>query len=157
LNADQLATYLTDKAKLEIELGFPILKGFHNPNVQHAIGMKLEKMRQAPVNEHPWITYWLIILREIKCGGGLVGFKGSPNEKGEVIIGYGIDPSLEGNGYMTEAVKTIGAWALAQPGCNTIIADVDKTNLASIRVQQKVGARLDHEDQQKVYYVMEIK
>ena len=64
-------------------------------------------------------------------------FVGEPNEAGEVEIGYGTYPEFQGQGYMTEMVSGMVAWAKAQPGVKAIIASTDATNVASYRVLQK--------------------
>jgi ribosomal-protein-alanine N-acetyltransferase len=76
----------------------------------------------------------------IGAGPDLVGFKGSPDGQGEVEIGYGIAPAYQGQGYTTEAVRALIAWAFNAPECASIIAAfVDSTNIASIRILEKVG------------------
>lgn len=105
-----------------------------------AVTKKLSKMETAPVQLHPWYTYWLIIIRNVPVGAGMVGFKGSPDETGSVEIGYGIDPVYQRAGYMTEAVKGMIAWAFTNPGCKVITATLTAPdNIASHRVLEKVG------------------
>lgn len=90
--------------------------------------------------EHPWQTYWLIVLRDENIGVGLVGFKGKPDAAGEVEIGYGIDPVYQGKGYMTEAVGALVKWAFAHQECKAITAhEVRVDNYPSQKVLVKNG------------------
>ena len=45
---------------------------------------------------------------------GQVGFKGLPDEQGNVEIGFGFHPNYGGQGYATEMVRAQVAWALEQ-------------------------------------------
>lgn len=58
-------------------------------------------------------------------------FKGTPNRAGEIEIGYGTYEEFQGNGFMTEALGAMIAWAFSQPNVNTILAETDQTNEAS--------------------------
>ena len=76
----------------------------------------------------------------------MVGFKGIPDHSGESEIGYGISPVFRGNGYMTEAVQALTAWAFGHEQCRAVVAlDVLRTNIASQRVLEKVGMHVYHE------------
>jgi RimJ/RimL family protein N-acetyltransferase len=115
--------------------------------------MKLAKMGDTEEAEHVWLTYWLIVVRKFHFGAGLVGFKGSPDQHGEVEIGYGIDPDYQGQGYMTEAVTTMMDWAFQDKACNSIVAiDVQKPNIASRRVLEKVGMTVYEESEGTLSY-----
>ena len=66
--------------------------------------------------------------------------KGYPNSQGEAEIGYGMDPDYRGQGYTTEAVRTLIAWAFEEPDCTSVIAPgTKKSNIASNRVLAKAG------------------
>lgn len=141
LSIDQLEIYGTDMEVLGRQLEIPMMGNTRQIKVVHAIDLMLEKMCSAPLSDHPWLTYWLIIPKAEPAGVGLIGFRGPPDEHGEVVIGYGIDPFYQNRGYMTEAVKALVEWAFQYPACKTIVAEVVKTNIPSIRVLEKVGAR----------------
>lgn len=70
---------------------------------------------------------------------GQMGTKGPPDAAGTVDLGYGMNPSYQGRGYMTEAVQSLTAWLLAQPGVRRVTADCLETNAASVRVLEKAG------------------
>ncbi|NIM95276.1 MAG: GNAT family N-acetyltransferase [Anaerolineales bacterium] len=146
LNLDQLRFYLEDPERLEESLGIPVSSLINTEKLRRALGMKIQKMGVADESDHVWYTYWLIVIRDTEFGAGMVGFKGLPNEKGEVEIGYGIDPDCQGHGYMTEAVGTLIGWAFQQESCRSVIAQyTNRLNVASNRVLEKVGMRVYRE------------
>ena len=86
-----------------------------------------------------WYAAWLMELKDRP--GTVVGdfcFKGLPAD-GKVEIGYGLRAGFCGNGFMTEAVKAVCAWALAQPGVTGVEAETDPGNRASQRVLSACG------------------
>jgi RimJ/RimL family protein N-acetyltransferase len=85
---------------------------------------------------------------------GDIGFHGPPNPSGSVTVGYGLAPAARGQGYATEALRALVAWALAQPEVTSIEADTTHANLPSQRVMERAGMRLyDRSDQLRFYRV----
>ena len=143
LNARQLELYLEDPDCLEQELGIAVSRAVLTERAQRAIRIKLSKMINVPVSQHSWYTYWLLVINHLHVGAGLAGFKGFPDQQGEAEIGYGIDPTYQSRGYMTEAVQALITWAFEEQACHSIIApDTKKSNLASNRILTKVGMRM---------------
>jgi len=138
---EQLARLIEDTDRLEEELDLPIAREMLADPVPRAVRIKLGKMRQIGPEDHHWLTYWLIAIKEERIGAGLAGYKNLPNDKGQVEIGYGIDPAFQSNGYTTEAVQALIAWAFEQPGCRAVTATT-VTNPASNRLLEKVGMRI---------------
>jgi [ribosomal protein S5]-alanine N-acetyltransferase len=140
LTLAHLETALFSIPQLAEELGMQIVPSLVEGNAGRAVHMKVEKMGSMPTEDHPWQTYWLIVLKTGNAGIGLVGFKGKPDAAGEVEIGYGIDPAYQGKGYMTEAVGALVNWAFAHPECKAITAHgVRPDNFASQKVLVKNG------------------
>jgi len=140
LTLEQLKLGLVSLNDLSASVGVPIVSSLLDGKVNRAVTMKIEKMGKVPPAQHPWFTYWLIVLNEENTGAGMVGFKGIPNEKGEVEIGYGIDPVFQRRGYMSEAVTALINWAFEHPECRAITATaVLLDNLASQKVLLKNG------------------
>ena len=109
-------------------------------------------MKAANVLDHAWFSYWLLVVStgepgsQSNFGAGLLGFKGLPDPNGEAEIGYGIDPKYQGQGFTTEGVQALIAWAFQDPRCKAVIApNTLKDNLASNRVLAKVGMIIEHE------------
>jgi predicted acetyltransferase len=146
LSLEQLQLLLTDHQQLENKLGFTIDKDNTNETVLRAVNIKISKMIHFDPAQHPWFTYWLIVIPDKSLGAGMAGFKGIPAENGESEIGYGISPVVRGNGYMTEAVQALIAWAFEHEECKAVVAlDVLRINIPSQRVLEKVGMHIYEE------------
>lgn len=106
------------------------------PQADEHIAAALNEMYNGCV-EHPkewlWYTNWQIFLLADNTPIGSLCFKGGP-VNGAVEIGYGIDEPYQNQGYATEAVKAMLAWAFGQQGVYFITAETEKDNLASIQV-----------------------
>lgn len=153
LSALQLARYLDDPDGLESELSCRLSREVVSERVRRAIGMKLEKMKKADPTRQAWHTYWLIFIPDEAFGAGLIGFKGFPDENGEAEVGYGIDPSSQNRGYVTEACRALIAWAFREPACRSVVArDTKKANLASNRVLAKLGMQIYRESEDARYW-----
>jgi RimJ/RimL family protein N-acetyltransferase len=140
LSIDQLRAHQEGARELG---GIRISRAMLTDRLTRAIGMKIERMAEADPSDHRWLTYWLIVVDEDGFGAGMAGFKGVPDEMGEVEIGYGIDRAYQGRGYMSEAVCALIEWAFQDDRCRSIIApDTERTNIASNRVLEKVGMQV---------------
>ncbi len=135
----QLEICLSDLSALETQMGLTVARDFFTERVHRAIRMKVEKMRKADVSQHGWFTYWLIFIKDENIGAGMLGFKGYPDADGATEIGYGIAPSYQNKGYMSEAVQALIDWAFTHPFCKTITA-TNVENSASKRLLEKMGA-----------------
>ena len=157
LSAVQLQQYLEQPVFLERDLGFPIARAILTERVQRAIRMKLARMTHVEDARLSWYTYWLLVIRGTPAyGAGLVGFKGFPDQNGEAEIGYGIDPNYQQQGYATEAVRRMIAWAFEEPACLSVVArDTRKSNVASLRVLAKVGMKIYKETEDAYWLKVE--
>lgn len=138
LTVRQLELGSSSIKQLAAELNIPLVENLISGNAERAVNMKIAKMQSIPEELHPWFTYWLIVIDSEKIGAGLVGFKGNPDAKGEVEIGYGINPIFQSRGYMSEAVKALIEWAFSHPECKAINAtNVVPDNFPSQKVLVK--------------------
>jgi [ribosomal protein S5]-alanine N-acetyltransferase len=135
LTLAQLKSGLDSIKDLSLDLEIPLVESLFDGKVHRAVTMKVDKMTKADQKLHLWYTYWLIVVDEENIGIGMVGYKGIPNEKGAVEIGYGIDPFFQRRGYMSEAVEAMVKWAFLHPECRLITAtSVLVDNFASQKV-----------------------
>jgi RimJ/RimL family protein N-acetyltransferase len=101
----------------------------------------------------PYGVYQLVRSRDHRVIGD-IGFHGPPDRAGSVTVGYGLAASARGQGYATEALRALVAWALAQPEVARVEADTTHANLPSQRVMERAGMRLvDHNEQLRFYRV----
>ncbi|MBY8842948.1 GNAT family N-acetyltransferase [Streptomyces sp. SP2-10] len=93
-------------------------------------------------HDHPvWLDAYghrLIIERDSGLVVGSIGLFWPPAE-GVLEIGYGVVASRRGRGYATEAARELTAFALAAEGVHSVVAGVELTNPASVRVLEKAG------------------
>ncbi|RDI68506.1 GNAT family N-acetyltransferase [Nocardia pseudobrasiliensis] len=96
------------------------------------------------ISENPdWSTEYGHRLIAERDGGLIIGSIGLfwPPNNGEIEIGYGIAPSRRGRGYATEATRALAEFALGAAQVHTVLAKVELSNPASIRVLEKAGFR----------------
>jgi len=140
LTLSQLKSGLNSIKDLSTILEVPLVESLFDGKVHRAVTMKVDKMTKADQKLLLWYTYWLIVVDEENTGIGMVGYKGIPNEKGAVEIGYGIDPFFQRRGYMSEAVEAMIKWAFSHPECRAITAtSVLVDNFASQKVLLRNG------------------
>ncbi|MEV5415980.1 GNAT family N-acetyltransferase [Streptomyces albogriseolus] len=85
-----------------------------------------------------WGMY-VLVRREDDRAVGAMGFHGPPGADGRVEIGYDLVVEARGNGYATEALRTLSAWALGQDAVHTVVAVVEETNVPSQKVVTRAG------------------
>lgn len=134
---EQLLMYVMGDPSLEKELniksGIPPFSKELKESLEHSIIPQTAN----PKNNYQFFTLWAIVLKENRIPVGDLHFKGGPDDKGAVEIGYGTYSPYQKKGYMTEAVEGIINWIKAQQSVNTIIAEVEQSNTASSKVLEK--------------------
>lgn len=141
---------IEDRRKMERNLGVEITDTELEEPVKEAMRTSL-KMVLENKKDYLWFTSWEIILKkENRIIGGLC-FKGSPDEKGRVEIGYGMQDKYRCKGYMTEAVKELINWAFSFKHVTEVIAEIEKDNLPSYRVLEKAGME-KYKENEKMFW-----
>lgn len=92
-------------------------------------------------NNYLFHTFWLIVRKSDRLVVGSADFKDLPDDQQTVEIGYGLETPYEHQGYMTETVNAMCAWALNRPDISRIIAETYSDGLASQRVLTRCGFR----------------
>jgi RimJ/RimL family protein N-acetyltransferase len=145
LSPDQLSLYIDKVEDFSTQIG-PVSRRILTDDLRRAISMKLERLASDSKGDTLWITYWLIQVPPDDFGAGMIGYKGAPDDKGQVEIGYGMDQNYQNMGYTTEALEGLIQWAFGDPRCKRIVApDTPRTNIPSNRVLQKVGMQVYEE------------
>ncbi|MER6216319.1 GNAT family N-acetyltransferase [Streptomyces sp. NPDC001272] len=94
--------------------------------------------REAGTYRPGWGPYAIVRTDDGRAIGG-IGFHGAPDAGGNAEIGYDLVPSARGNGYATDALKGLAAWAFAQPGLTALHASVAEDNAPSHGVVTRAG------------------
>lgn len=156
LSLEQLKIGLASLPELSGSVGVKLVSSLFEGVVNRAVRMKIEKMDKVDQALHPWYTYWLIVINDEQTGAGMVGFKGAPDKKGVVEIGYGIDPLYQRLGYMSEAVQAMIGWAFTHKECQAITATgVLVNNFASQKVLLHNGFIETGQDEKGINYRLE--
>ena len=123
-----------------------------------AMQRKVARMEQLDVSEHVWQTYFLITLKKTGVGIGFIGFKGPPDAEGLVEVGYGLAEAHRRQGYMSEALAGLVAWAANDPRCTGITAKhVLKTNIGSQKVLANCGFEQYDETSLSLHYIRHLR
>jgi RimJ/RimL family protein N-acetyltransferase len=149
--------------QLEVEEGRALLRGEADPGRPWMAGypmqgtlIAVEAFVRAVDNGADPGAYGVYQL--VRSGDDLVvgdiGFHGPPSPGGSVTVGYGLAPGARGQGYATEALRAVVAWALAQPEVSVVEADTTHANLPSQRVMERAGMRLYDTSEQLLFYRM---
>ena len=156
LDAQNFRWSIEDRRKMERNLGVKITDTELEEPVKKAMRTSL-KMVLENKKDYLWFTSWEIVLKkeldkkENRIIGGLC-FKGCPDEKGRVEIGYGMQNEYRCKGYMTEAVKELINWAFSFNHVTEVIAETEKDNLPSYRVLEKAGMQKYQENEKMLWW-----
>jgi len=138
LTIDQLTLWTDDIKTLEKELnctyaGEP-MEGFFLGIVK-----RITEVIKSDEDNYIFSTFWFMIRKSDRVVVGSTSFKGIPNDKNEVGIGYGLGKVYEGNGYMTETVKAMCKWAKEHEDISYVIAETEAGNVKSENVLKRCG------------------
>jgi GNAT superfamily N-acetyltransferase len=111
--------------------GFEYAEGYPLPDTHDGVGLFVK---------HGVVDYGfhLIVRRDDGQVIGEIGFVGPPH-RGSVTIGYAVVPAARRQGYATEAVAALTAWAIGQPEVGEVKAQTLPDNEPSIRALLRVG------------------
>jgi len=85
---------------------------------------------------------WLVFAKQSDNFIGFCGYR-LPDESSEPELLYGIKSNYWCQGLGTEVALAASKYAFANLGFQRVIASVDKPNLASVKVLQKIGMKFD--------------
>ncbi|MFD5142700.1 GNAT family N-acetyltransferase [Streptomyces sp. NPDC058401] len=96
------------------------------------------RAREAGTYRAGWGPYVIVRTSDRKAIGGM-GFHAAPDADGRTEVGYDLVPSARGNGYATDGLKALSAWALGRPGVTRLDATTDEDNALSQAVLRRAG------------------
>lgn len=139
LNHSQLLKYIENDNSLEKELGVGESNRKISSELKDALEMAILPLVAENESDYLFFTLWTLILKSENRMVGDLCFKGKPDEEGRIEIGYGTYDDFRGKGFMTEAVGGLISWAKMFPAVKSVVAETDKTNVASMVILQKNG------------------
>ena len=99
-------------------------------------------------------TSWIFIEKSTNQVIGDGGYKGNPDTRGQIEIGYEIIESKRQKGYATEAIEALLEWTLTQDEVKSIIAKCHYKNIPSQSLLDKLGFKLiGEEDEMDLYQI----
>jgi [ribosomal protein S5]-alanine N-acetyltransferase len=153
MTAESLEAAARGEKELQFFLGIKVAEGLIEPiHKERVFPIRMEKLRRNP-DCSKW--YGFVVEREKNTVIGMMGYKTPPNDNGLIEIGYGIHSQFQGKGYASEMVKGLIEWAYQQEDVKGITAtNILKNNFASIKMVEKMGMVLLHENKDTVDYIM---
>ena len=133
IETERLLLYPISEEEMEL-----LMEQEKDADLKQAYSEMLQGCKREP-EKRIWHLLWLIELKSQR--GTIVGdlsFKGL-GEDGMVELGYGLREGHCGKGYMTEAVRAVSQWALAQEDVAKVEAETSPENKASQRVLANAG------------------
>lgn len=109
------------------------------------------KQYEDGVHRPEWGMY-VLVRREDGRALGAMGFHGVPDGSGRVEVGYDLVEAARGQGYATEALRALSAYALSRDEVRTVVANVERDNTPSHNVLARAGFKAVAEDAEHVAY-----
>ncbi|WP_165022422.1 GNAT family N-acetyltransferase [Dysgonomonas sp. ZJ279] len=137
LDLEQSKLLADGVAKIERQLGLTPIEEPLDEKTLWVMQYVANKAIEYPSDTLWFTALWLIVLKSENRMIASLSFKGEPNDKKEVEIGYGTNEGYRNKGYMSEAVQAVSEWSVRQENIDAIIAETYKDNEASHKVLQK--------------------
>jgi ribosomal-protein-alanine N-acetyltransferase len=125
-----------EREALEARLQAAIPPEWPGPQLAEALPIITKEMGQEP-GDARWV--WVVVEPVSAQLIGDLGYHGPLHDEATVEIGYTLLPHTHGLGYATEATSALIDWTFAHTKVAEIIAQIDPTNAASLRVAAKLG------------------
>ncbi len=143
LDPGQFDLYIKADNHLEKSLGLKTGERTISPQLLEMIEQhSLPAMEKATESTYYFFTFWIIIDKAENQLVAEIGFKGLPNTRGEVELGYSTFPAFQQRGYMTEAVGAICRWCEGRAGIKSVTGETDIDNKPSQAVLRNNGFEL---------------
>ncbi|MFE9446674.1 GNAT family N-acetyltransferase [Streptomyces sp. NPDC006602] len=117
--------------------GFDWLEGGPFQGTLEAASMML-KAYEAGTHRPEFGLFALVRRGDGRAIGGM-GFHGPPDEDSTAEVGYDLVEGARGNGYATEALRTLCEWALARDDVRALFATIEPDNAPSQKVIARAG------------------
>lgn len=129
---------LRDRAELARLLGGDVPDDWPGPEMASYLPTYARQVEREP-ERGEWVRLALRTADRALIGD--MGFHGPPDAAGTVEIGYRTAPAYRRQGYTSEGVRGLIAWAFGRPEVRRIVAECAPDNAGSIRILEKAGLR----------------
>jgi [ribosomal protein S5]-alanine N-acetyltransferase len=147
----RITTFILDGYYEElINMGFSLGEGWPDEDAIETIPKILRNLEL--VKEPKGFESWMIVKKDRMTIIGDTGFKGKPNPKGEIDIGYGIIEQERKKGYGIEAAQGLVGWAFSKTEVKTITAKCLINNTDSARVLEKIKFKEISRDDEMIHW-----
>jgi [ribosomal protein S5]-alanine N-acetyltransferase len=133
---DLLKLITSEKDKLGEVLNIRVPEEWPGPDIAEILPFMVEELEKG-LTGPTWNGF--IIHKTDNTIIGDMGLKDGPNEEGIADVGYSIIPAYRNQGYATEMLRRVIAWAFQEKGIQIVTADCLCDNIGSIRVLEKAG------------------
>lgn len=134
LTASQLRKYLACDGSLEASLGLdPFPREIETSLSEVIRDIILPELLTSTYNPL-YRTLWIATDKKHPALVASFIFKGPPNRRGEVEVGYGTEPRFRQQRYMTETLSAAMNWAYSRPQIQFVVAETDPANFPSMKV-----------------------
>lgn len=136
---------MLDRQKAEELLGVAFHPEWPGEDTREFLPYYVYRLRNSP--DLAFWGVWLMVKEPISPDAkeriviGDIGFKGPPDERGVVDIGYAVVPAERGKGYASEAARVLIDWAFGHPMVQVVTADCEESNPASAAVLTEAGMK----------------
>jgi len=149
-DAEQISGYRSDPDVHEHQ-------GWDHTDPDHIRTEISEMLTRAPGQPGGWVQFTVLTLDGDRLVGD-VGLRVDGDEQGVILVGYTMDPAAQNKGYATEAVGALVEYAFDTLGADLVRAYAEASNVASIRVADKVGMpvvdRFTHDEDDQTWHVV---
>jgi len=95
---------------------------------------------------------WMVVKKENMTVIGDAGFKGEPNDSGEIEIGFGLIDEEQKKGYGYEVASSLIEWASQIDKVKVIKAECLIDNIGSFKLLEKCGMIETKRDNEFIYW-----
>jgi RimJ/RimL family protein N-acetyltransferase len=139
LTSDELKMYVQSMTELARALDLRAIPDDPEPVVVEAITKDLLPNLNDSAKDAFFYTLWVVIEKaQRKIAAGFC-FHGSPDEHGEIEIGYGTQADYQNQGIMSETLNGLIDWLQKNTSVKIIRAETENENLPSVKLLEKTG------------------
>ena len=138
-----------DAETAEKALGASIPSGWPDERMGHSLRRRLEQIRSAPISAD-WLLRGMVRRSDNQLVG-YINFHGSPDESGRAELGYTVLEEFRRQGYATEAIRAMMAWARNLRPIQAFVVTISPSNRPSLALAanlgfEQVGSQIDEMD-----------